>query len=282
MSAAGSDKVPVLACVRDAWRMAFGDAAGLLPAAGVAAIASVVAGLLSMSAAGGYLIGFGVQLAGSAVFAAAALRKMVRGERTAPMGIAFGADEMRLIGVALSLFLVFIPFAVLILLVVWIVLMGRVAGSTADMEAFEGLMNDPDALTVALSEALGPSGQIALSLFMILIAAIVMVLAARLVAVNAATIGEKRIVIFQTWSWAHGNVWRIIAAILLTTLPAMLVGSLMESISRSLLQAGPASVVNVMIYAGVSGLVSAYANLPGIALGAVLYRGLRPRDFVAK
>ncbi len=99
--------------------------------------------------------------------------------------------------------------------------------------------------------------------------------------VNAATIGERRIVFFQTWGWSRGNVFRVVAAIILIALPAALLNMILGSILNSAGNAQPAFMTAIIVDSALS-LIAALVSIPSIALGAQLYKGLRPPDFVAK
>jgi hypothetical protein len=107
----------------------------------------------------------------------------------------------------------------------------------------------------------------------------------RLFMVNAATIGERRIVMFQSWSWSRGNILRMFAAIMLTWLPAYVIDSLVVEIGVAILHPitaeGNAGFLLIAFNAAVT-FVAAIVGIPSIVLGAILYRGLRPVDFVAK
>ena len=100
------------------------------------------------------------------------------------------------------------------------------------------------------------------------------------VAVNAAAVGEGRIVFFQTWSWSKGNVFRIIAAMILTALPVWLFNLIIGSI---IAETGAAqNLVAAVVVDSASSITAVLGSIPSIALGAQLYRGRRPPEFVAK
>jgi hypothetical protein len=132
----------------------------------------------------------------------------------------------------------------------------------------------PEMLERALNETLvSPAGSLsALALFAILV-----FVSARLLMVNAATIGERRIVFLQTWSWSKGNVTRVIAALFLTALP---VAALQLLFLFSGFQ--PGNLAGAIAVSYVGSLLGLIAGIPVTALGANLYKGLRPPNFVAK
>ena len=158
------------------------------------------------------------------------------------------------------------------------VVLSRLASSPEQMDI---LLNDPEAMSAALEAALGPTGVLAFVLFTILVMALAVYISVKLVMVNAATIGERRVVIFQTWAWSRGNMWRALGALILTALPVFFLGNILESLRLGVLEAAPGMATLVATNALV-GFVLAMGGIPSIALGAILYKGLRPADFVAK
>ncbi len=275
-------KVPVLKCFEDSWRFFFAHWRLLVPAAAAPALASGMAPLLGGGATLGGLIGTLVSMAGSVFFTAAVLRKAVRDEFIAPTGLAFAADEMRLFGVLGCMLAIFVPAILLVSVVLWVFVLSRVA---ATPEALEQMMADPEAFTEAVIAALGSGGALALDLFILILFALAIVLLVRLSMINAATIGEQRVVVFQTWSWSRGNVLRMMAAMILTGLPVMLVNVFLAEFLLSVVtpaSGAPASPLAVGLGAALLGFLGALLSIPMIALGAIFYKGLRPPDFVAK
>lgn len=288
-------KVPIIECVRSAWVFLFEHWQKFLPAALVtAAIAQIglILGVLTASPGaaspsmlqtflGDLMVMLPAGIAGL-MFTAAVLRKAVRDEFIGPTGVAFGADEVRLLGAAVAMMCMFLPLVALLFIVLSVVVFSRIATSDAALQA---LLADPEALNAAITAALGEGGSIALSLFILVVCALFIVMAARLYMINSATIGERRIVLLQTWSWSRGNVLRIIAAMILTVLPVMMIDNLIVSIFTSMLAPaeGAGTSLPLLLLAGFSiSFVTAMTSIPVVVLGAVLYKGLRPRDFVAK
>jgi hypothetical protein len=288
-------KVPIIECVRSAWTFPFEHWRKFLPAALVAAaIAQIglILGVLTAAPAsapqtvmqsflGDLMVMLPSGIAGL-MFTAAVLRKAVRDEYVGRTGIAFGADEVRLLGAAVAMLCLFLPLVALLFIVLSVAVFSRIA--TSD-EALQALLADPEALNAAITAALGEGGSIALSLFILLICALFIVMAARLYMINSATIGERKIVLLQTWSWSRGNVLRVIAAMILTVLPVMMIDNLIVSIFTSLPAPpeGAGTSLPLLLFAGFSvSFVTAMTSIPVVVLGAILYKGLRPRDFVAK
>jgi hypothetical protein len=290
-----SDKVPILECVRASWAFLIQHWRLFLSTAAVVAAISQLGVILSFLTApadgqpqsalqapiGELLIYLPAVIAG-VFFVAAVLRKVVRDEFIGQTGLAFGADERQLLGVMLAMACLYLPLAGLVAVVLIVTVLGRIA-TTPD--ALEALLADPEAMNDAIAMALGETGSAALSLFIIIIFAIFILIAARLSMVNAATIGERRIVIFQTWSWTRGNVLRVIAALILTFLPVIMINNLIGSVAIAIMRSIPGAGESIPLLVLASFAVSfatTMTSIPTIALGAVLYKGLRPREFVAK
>ncbi len=288
-------KVPVTECFAQAWRFLEQNWRLLLPAAAITAAIATAGMALAMvlrpadmatqsmlAVTVWNLISTAPAMIATTMFAAAVLRKAVRNEFVGRTGLAFGADEIRLLGVMAALLCMLLPLGGLFFLVLFTFVFSRFA---ATQEELNVLLADPDALSLALENALGPTGMLAFSLLILAALALVIYFSTRLTMINAATIGERRIVIFQTWSWSRGNVWRVLGAILITALPIVFFQGLLESLSVELLNMAPegaAGMMTMLAVTAVNGFLVAVSGIPTIALGAILYRGLRPADFVAK
>ena len=282
MTDIAAGKVPILKCFEDAWRFFFANWRLLLPAAVLPALATALAPFLGGGGMFGDLVSSLVGMVATVFFTAAVLRKAVRDEFAAPFGLAFGADEVRLLGVLGSLLAIFVPAILLVSVVLWVFVLGRVA---ATPEALEQMMADPEAFTEAVISALGAGGALALDLFILILMVIFVTVLVRLSMINAATIGERRVVVFQTWSWSRGNVLRMLATLMLTWIPVMLANVFLAQLVLSLLapaQGATASALGVALAGMLLGLVGALLSIPTIALGATFYKGLRPTGFVAK
>ena len=176
----------------------------------------------------------------------------------------------------------FIPLGTLAVLIISATVLSRLAQSEQELQV---LLQDQEALSEALARALGPGGTLAFLLFTMLLLAAAIYLVTRLFMVNAATIGERRVVMFQTWSWSRGNVLRMLAAIMLTWLPAYMIDNLVIEVGAAILRPmtieGNAGTV-LIAFNAVATFVATMAGIPSIVLGAILYKGLRPVDFVAR
>jgi hypothetical protein len=203
----------------------------------------------------------------------------VRGETQGPFGLSFGADEVRLIGVFLSLAIMVAPILLLVVFVVFVTVLGRIAGTPAELQV---LMADPEKFSQAVAEHLGPSGEAALTLFFLLVCGILVWLGVRLALVNAAAIGERRIVIFQSWAWTHGNFLRVLAALALTGLPAVIAAYFLLELVGAVIGTPTGSPVQAFAIGACTGFVDAMRTIPSLALVAHLYKGLRPPGFVPK
>lgn len=278
-----SGKVPVVECVVASWRFFLENWLRFLPAAAITGIVSggvpvlLVGGMAAAQRASlGLLISFIVSAIAGVFFTAAILRKAVRDEYVPPTGLSFGADETRLLGVLAGMAALFIPPVFLFSLLMVIAVFGRLASSPEQLDA---LAANPEALERAIADALStPAGMIIQVVGFVFIA-ILIVVSARLAMVNAATMGERRIVFFQTWNWSRGNVFRVLASIILTALPTVLFNMIIGSI---LAGGAQQSVMAAVLTDSALSIIAALGSIPSIALGAQLYKGLRPPDFTAK
>lgn len=270
-------KVPVLECVREAYRFFQANWVKLAP---VCALVGAGAGLslLLPATPDGAALSYVVSVLTGVILAGATLRLAVRGEMVGPGGVGFGADELRLLGVTASLGLMFMPFILLIGGVLSAVLVGKL-GMTVEQAA--ALIRKPEDLANALA-MLEPNAPMEFSAFLLVCTGLIVFLVIRLALVNAATIGERKILVFQTWAWTKGNFWRVLGAVVLTILPGFLItGIFAEALNGMLLRSGGGAAV-VLVVGAVDGFIGALANIPALALAAHLYKGLRPPEFVAK
>lgn len=288
-------QVPVIECFKQAWQFLRQNWQGFLPAAAITGVLSQVGvalvilirptdgpGESMLTAMLWNLVAIIPAMVASLMFTAAVLRKVVRDSFVGRTGLMFGADEMRLLGVTAALTCVLLPFTALVLVVLWAIVVPRLNVSEEELNV---LLSDPQALGVALENALGPTGVLAFILLSFLCFGIVAYVMVRLSMANAATIGEQRVVIFQTWKWSRGNVWRILGALVLTALPIVLFENILNSVRLQILQGVPAGSGGLLVLLAVEGATTflmALASLPTLALGGILYKGLRPPDFVAK
>ena len=283
MTDIAAGKVPVLKCFEQAWRFLFEHWRLFAPAAIVPAIGNGLAVALRPASTGTSLTGefvVGVVAAIATVFfAAAVLRKAVRDEFVPPWGLAAGQDEMRLFGVLAYFVAIFVLPLALAAAAFDTFVLRRIASTP---EALNELRADPEAFNKAVLEALGESGLLLLDVFVV-VALVLMVVGfvalIRFSVANAATVGERRLMFFQVWGWSSGNVLRMMAALVLTALPAFFVNLIVAALIASLASAGP---VPVQMLAGAAvGFAEALLSIPSIALGAILYKGLRPPNFGA-
>ncbi|MEZ6031183.1 MAG: hypothetical protein R3C46_15750 [Hyphomonadaceae bacterium] len=289
-------KVPVMECFKAAWQFLDRNWRLLLLAAAITAALSQVGVVLTLLASPPVdqtqtmlsvtlwdLVAGAPALIAGLMFAAAVLRKAVRDEFLPPTGLAFGADELRLLGVTAALVCVFLPIAALLFVVVSFAVLSRLAATPEQLDA---LLADPDALADALQNTLGQGGVTAMLMFVAIGLVAIAYLSVRLTMVNAATIGERKMVIFQTWRWSAGNVLRMFAATILTALPVVFFEAILDAMRAGVLEGmtleGAGGGATLVIINGATAFLLSIASIPTIALGAILYKGLRPQDFVAR
>jgi hypothetical protein len=291
----GTGQVPIIECTREAWQFLLRHWRAFLPAAIIIAIIGEIIPALTLFSSVqsvtptatpaislANVAALVPAMLASLMFSAAVLRKAVRDEFIGPTGLTFGADELRLLGVLAALMCMFVPLAVLIYFVVFILVLSRLAKSPEELQA---LLTDGEAFNTALQNALGEGGTAMFLLATFALMAALLYVFTRLLLINAATIGERRVVMFQTWSWSRGNVWRMLAAFMLTWLPANLIDSIVYEIGVSVLNAVVTpqnATFAIPVFKVIVTFVAAMLSIPTIALASVFYRGLRPKDFVAK
>jgi hypothetical protein len=285
MTDISSGKVPVVECVVASWRFFFENWLRFLPAAAIVGIMSggapvlLVGGMAAAQRASlGLFLSFLVSAVAGVFFTAAVLRKAVRDEYVPPTGLSFGADETRLLGVLAGMAALFVPPIFLFSMLLVIVIFGRIASSP---EQLETLTADPAALERAVAEALSTPAGMVIQVVGLIFLGVLIVVSARLYMVNAATIGERRTVFFQTWNWSRGNVFRVLASVILTALPTalfnMIVGSILSGTSGA-----QQNVMTAIVIDSALSIIAALGSIPSIALGAQLYKGLRPPGFAPK
>lgn len=275
-------KIPVMQVVKEAYAFFAANWVRLLPAAALAAaIAAGVTALLgggaTVSLGGALISGIASAVAGL-TFAAAVLRLALRGEFVGPVGLTLGQDEFRLMGVAAGLTLAFAPPVFLALMAFSFIIVGRMNLTPEDAQR---MANDPEAMQRAIEDALGPGGLMMISIAILVGLLILFWVGARLFLVQAATMGERRMVAFQTWGWTRGNVSRVIFSILLALMPPLLAATIITEVVWAAVGAAPTQPAYAAALA-IASFVDLLAQIPAIALGAILYRGLRPPDFQPK
>lgn len=282
--AESAGNVPIFAVVRDSWMFLVGNWRVFLPAALAMAIISQIGRAATILMGGGGaatldLAAAAPLMVAGLMFTGAVMRKAVRGEFTPPIGLALGRDELQLLGVAASAILIAIPVLLLPSMVLSATLLQSVASTP---EAVDALAADPEALMAALAQALGPGGIALLTASMLVVVSIMVGLVGL---ANAATIGERRIMIFQAWSWLRANVLRVIAVMLLTVAPVLVLNVFVAELLASAflsVTGGSLTLLPYLLMHTTISFVSALLGIPAQAMGAILYKGLRPPDFVAK
>jgi hypothetical protein len=131
--------------------------------------------------------------------------------RIGPLGLQWGRAETRLLGANLLLYFLFF-IALLFLAMILIVVMG--AGMFVGGSGAASLKSASMA-----SPTLNPQqmSQLALDLVPLLLATLYVYLRVCLYA--AATVTERKVLVFSTWRLTRGNVWPILAASIVIALP---------------------------------------------------------------
>jgi hypothetical protein len=123
--------------------------------------------------------------------------------RTGPLGFQWGKPEMRLLGAHLLIF--FLSFLGLLFWVL-ILIVSLGAGMFVSGTGAAPLTPTPEQASHMLA-AFAPLLLIALGVY------------ARVCLYSAATVAERKIAVFSTWSLTRGNFWPILAAVVLIAAP---------------------------------------------------------------
>lgn len=144
-----------------------------------------------------------------------------------PSGLQWRAMEWRMLGASLLLF----AFE----LIVIILLVTMVVAVAAAIMVNRGAALAPPTTPEAVIKALGPEGGSAVSILAIAAYAVFLFVMVRLSLTAAATADEGRIQVLSTWRRTKGQFWRIVASLVVVTLPLILASFLIGATS-----AGPA------------------------------------------
>ena len=260
-----SGSVPVAECVRQSYRVLAENWSLFLPAALVVALAAILSALLGATS-GLQLIFNLVGLLVDAAFSAVVFRKVMNDQFLRPTGLRLGADEFRLFAVGLMVSAVVAVAGLLPAVFLVTRMIGRAGLSESEMEQ---LVGDPEALWDLMADNTAIT-DVALA---VLVALPVLWLSGRLFISAAATFGEKRIAFVEAWQWSSGNGWRIAASLLLVAIPLLLANLFVLTGPVQMGAQNPVVMFAVLIIAGTG---TALLRIPVLALGAILYTGLRP------
>ncbi|WP_417482540.1 hypothetical protein [Maricaulis sp.] len=159
-----------------------------------------------------------VTVVASLALSAACLRMAVLGDYSGWHGLKAGADEGRIFIVgllvsALTLLVFIMAF------MFWAVVLGSIAAGAMSRAGI-----DPEAEGLELADAmayLGTADWAVAGVVGLAAAALLIWLSARLVLALPATIANRKIMVLSAWSLSNGNALRIAAALLLTSLPLL-------------------------------------------------------------
>jgi hypothetical protein len=273
--------VPIKQSVRAAFefrRLHWRTVAGVL---GLVALGGTLNAAGEMSGdRGAQMIGEIVYVIGTAMAYAALMRLAFADEhpgdpefRPGPQGFQWGKPEWRLLGVAvLILFAYVIAFVMFLFFAMLVIIVAGGAGVLKDGATPDDLL-----------KALGPGGATVLGLLVIAFALGLLYVAVRISLAPAATVARRRISVFDTWALTKGQVWPLLAATLLVSLPSIVAGIVVGVIQNQTGQpTGPRDAMQIampgaLIVGLIPGLVVAFIQLPlSVGLVAYLFRGLRP------
>lgn len=138
--------------------------------------------------------------------------------RVGPLGLQWGKPETRLLGATVLLYFLFF-IALLFLAIILIVVMG--AGMFVSANGAASLKS-----ASMTSPTLSPQqmSQLALDFLPLLLATLYVYL--RICLYGAATVAERKILVFSTWRLTRGNVWPILVASFVVALPLLVLSVL--------------------------------------------------------
>lgn len=289
---AQTDKLPIWKAVKTSWSFA---AVAWMPALPAYIFRALMTGFMlsAVSVSGESFqilktLGVFLLLFAEIACLSLTLRLAVRGEYEGFFGIQVSGDEGRLL-IAELLYIILIWFVVLISVFVAFNFASVFVSTTiADPQSIQ---DDEAALLKAITDAFQTPIGVLIALVLAFAAAIpVLYMMARLVTFSAATIGRKKIMIFETWSWTKGHAFQIMIAIVVAMLPFFVIyqlGGFMISSALGLgfnfLLADPEEVANVsktqtFIYGAAISMLSMPINLVFSGLSAFMYNGFKPAD----
>jgi hypothetical protein len=193
-------------------------------------------------------------------------------------GFQWGRPEWRLLGVAgLILFAYLIALALFIFLAMLVIIVSGVSNVVREGETPEALLR-----------ALGPGGATVLGLLVIVFVGGLIYVAVRISLAPAATVSRRRISVFDTWRLTKGQVWPILLATILISVPSIGAGLVVGLVQNQAGEpTGPRGALQIampgaLVVGLVPGLVVAFLQLPlSVGLVAYLFRGLRPPEEAA-
>lgn len=268
-------KLPVLASVQAGFTFFTLHWRKFAPGAALAALAVAVLGqALAIGHGGWALIGLFASMAAVVAYRASLFRFALREEFPGPVGLQFGNDEGRLIGIA-ALYFLFLMLVFLSAFIPMMVVVMGIAGATGDVAAVEAATEAGDA--EAILAAMGPSASVAYAIGLALVAGLMLFVWTRLALSAPATIAEQKIVFLKSWPWTKGQFWRLILAIVLAALPGLAGEWLLAAAAGAATAAGIPVLGVVLSFVGlfVGALVG---GMMGAGVLAFLYRGLRPSE----
>lgn len=265
--------LPVFASVRAAWFFFTANWRRFIAPAFLLALGFFLAtrGAAAGNASAASL-GVVIWAAMSILYPAAIYRFALRGEYGGLYGMRFSQDEARLAALSL-LFTLFLLLAGVAAIAPLLVLVAGVVLASGDPAAMEAAAGD-SAATIA---AMGPAAVFVFNLGLFVVLAFLIFIAARLALSAPAVVAEQRFVFLKSWPWTKGVFFRLVAVLLLSALPGVLLDALLGGIGDAITGAGAPVPGMALTFAGSFGNA-----LMGVMMstGAVayLYRGLRPAE----
>ena len=226
------------------------------------------------------LAGFGLFFlaeAGWVVYLAYLLRLALRQDGAGFMGLRFGADEARLLGVLATL-----AFLVLLMTIVGVIVFSFVLTMTLTKNGIDPrtLENNPKAMEEFIRSALAGADGFMLIAVLLFFGALIVWLLGRLSLAYAATMGEGRFMALSTFSWTKGNLLHVLAVLFLVATPILSATLIVGAIAPTKPGGGSAllQVVEMLALQLVQFCIQAPLSAGAYAF---LYKGLRPPNLAA-
>ena len=284
-----SGQLPILDAARYSWQFAMTAFLPTLPAYLVRALVTgaVIAATLSSLSEGAFPLDFIGNVLGlfiSISCLAMTLRLAMKGEFDGFTGLKFGVEEARLLLANLMYFLVLFVLG-FVAIVLGSIFVGIIMASVApDLDA---MATNQEAAQQYMIEFFGTPAGVVVAILMIAVVAFPLLYSPpRLINFPAATLARQKIMMFETWSWTKDQVWRVVAAIVVTMAPVSVISLLGIWIASSLtgmpLFGSPEDIAAVsplsgFVYGALAGVFSIPTYLCGAALSVYMFKGFDPQ-----
>lgn len=185
------------------------------------------------------------------------------------VGVQWGRMEWRMLGAALLLGVFMVILVLLALIALTAPLLGLAMSQGTPLTA----MTKPEDV-IAL---LGPKGRMMLEAGQVLLNILVIFVGVRLALYMPATADSGKLMVLSTWRLTRGNFWRILATLLVLSLPPVLIVSLAGASTGMTGTTTAMAPAEAFVWAIIGGVVYGGVSIPLTAAAlAYYYRNLKP------